>query len=156
MARILYVASALAAAAGVAIACGDDPVGPTDREVVVPLAATDLEREQMRVALSFAGERSVLALENRMASEPLAQSLISLAQRVERNDRAGVERGVSAARVAMDRYRELAGGDSAVDPDLEAMALTLDFAAQLAGRTQKPSADRVGSSESSSHQERQP
>jgi hypothetical protein len=108
----------------------------------------------MQVALIFASERSVLALENRMARGPLTLSLVSLAQRVERNDRAGVEHGVTAARAAMDRYRELSGGDSAVDPDLEAMALTLDFAAQLASRAQKPSADHVVSAESSSRQER--
>jgi len=55
-----------------------------------------------------------------------------LTERVERNDRVAVERGVGEARAAIQRYRDLAGGDNAVDPDLEAMTLTLDQVAALA------------------------
>jgi hypothetical protein len=108
----------------------------------------------MRVALLFAGEQSVLALDNREARGPVALALVSLARQVERNDRTAVERGVTAARAAVEHYRELARNDTAVDPDLETMSLTLDQAAQLASRTQKSDADPL--SAKSPRQESEP
>ena len=85
----------------------------------------------MRTALLFAKEQSSLAL-TRSEGSGVAAAFGALTERVERNDRVAVERGVGEARAAIQRYRDLAGGDNAVDPDLEAMTLTLDQVAALA------------------------
>lgn len=85
----------------------------------------------MRTALLFAQEQSSLVLTHSQSSG-VAVALGALTQRVERNDRVGVERGVGEARAAIQRYRDLAGGDNAADPGLEAMTFILDRVAALA------------------------
>jgi hypothetical protein len=116
--------------AALASGCGDDPLAPTS-ERIVPLAASAEERELMRVGLVFAQEQSSLVL-TRSGGNAVAAAFGALTQRVEHNDRVAVERGVTEARAAIQRYRDLAGGDNAVNPDLEAMTLTLDQVAALA------------------------
>ena len=91
----------------------------------------------MRTALLFAKEQSSLAL-SRSEGSSVAAAFGALTQRVERNDRVAVERGVGEARAAIQRYRDLAGGDNAVDPDLEAMTLILDQVAALASASRSP------------------
>ena len=91
----------------------------------------------MRVSLLFAQEQSSLVL-TRSEGGAVAAAFGALTQRVERNDRVAVERGVSDARAAIQRYRDLAGGDNAVNPDLEAMTLTLDQVAALATASLSP------------------
>jgi len=122
--------SALAMVAALASGCGDEPLSPTS-ERVVPLAASAEERALMRVALLFAQGQSSLVL-TRSEGAAVAAAFGALTQRVERNDRVAVERGIGDARAAIQRYRDLAGGDNAVNPDLEAMTLTLDQVAALA------------------------
>jgi hypothetical protein len=122
--------SALALAAALGSGCGDEPLAPTS-ERVVPLAASAEERELMRVSLLFAQGQSSLVL-TRSEGSAVAAAFGALTLRVERNDRVAVERGVGDARAAIQRYRDLAGGDNAVNPDLEAMTLTLDQVAALA------------------------
>jgi hypothetical protein len=85
----------------------------------------------MRVSLLFAQEQSSLVLTGSEGGA-VAAAFGALTQRVERNDRVAVERGVGDARAAIRRYRDLTGGDNAVNPDLEAMTLTLDQVAALA------------------------
>jgi hypothetical protein len=131
-------------------ACQDEPLAGVS-PVMEPLAVTESEREELQAALLFAGELSVLALQSRERSAPLASAMISLLQRVERDDRSAVQEGLTAARDQLQRYGEV--GESSRDPDLEVLALTLDFTAQLAGRTEKPQSDPVRRSESSSRQE---
>ena len=134
MRRLPSLPSALTAVAVIAAgACGDELVAP-DEDVTVPLAASAEERELMRVALLFAQDQTTLVLQGSEGSG-VAAALVALTQRVERNDRAGVERGVASARTAMQRYRDLAAGDNAADPDLEALSLTLDQVAFLATTT---------------------
>jgi hypothetical protein len=128
--------SALAVAAALAGGCGDEPLAPTS-DSVVPLAASAEERELMRVSLVFAREQSSLVL-TRSEGSGVAAAFGALTQRVERNDRVAVERGVGDARAAIQRYRDLAGGDNAVNPDLEAMTLTLDQVAALATASHSP------------------
>jgi hypothetical protein len=121
--------SVLAVAAVLAGGC-DDPLAPTS-ESVAPLPANPEDRELMRVSLVFAQEQSSLVL-TRSEGRGVAAAFGALTQRVERNDRVAVERGVGDARAAIQRYRDLAGGDNAADPSLEAMTLTLDQVAALA------------------------
>jgi hypothetical protein len=124
------LASAVAMAAG---GCGDELVAP-DEDATVPLAVSAVQQEQMRVELLFAQEQSILVLQ-RSEGSAVTAALAALTQRVERNDRLGVERGVASARTAIQRYQDLAGGDNAVDPDLEVLSLTLDQVAFLATTT---------------------
>ena len=139
MRRLPTLASTLATAALIAAGgCGDELVAPdASGGAPVPLAASAEEREQMRTALLFAKEQSSLAL-TRSDGSGVAAAFGALTQRVERNDRVAVERGVSDARAAIQRYRDLAGGDNAVNPDLEAMTLTLDQVAALATASPLP------------------
>ncbi len=130
MPRLPHLTAALAAAAALSGACGDDVVGPETPEVVPPLAVSAEEREQMRIALLFAGEHSTAALQSGGASQ-VAAAFASLARAAERNDRLGVERGIASARTAIRQYRT-ARPDHAADPDLEAMTLTLDQVAMRA------------------------
>ena len=138
MRRLPSLMSALAIPAVFASGCGDEPLAPDgSADATVPLAASAEEREQMRTALLFAQEQSGLVLSRREGGG-VAAALGALAQRVERNDRGAVERGVGEARAAVQRYRDLAGGNHAVDPDLEAMNLTLDQVAALATPSPSP------------------
>ncbi|MGH7637929.1 MAG: hypothetical protein ACREOK_09780 [Gemmatimonadaceae bacterium] len=152
MPQKLTLASAIGAAGVIALAgCSDEPTRPNaGEEALVPLAATAEERGWMLAALAFASEQSTLALERRHAVNDLEVALAAVADQIERNDRTGVERAVTAARVALVRYRELApdGGEMA-RAEIEAMTFTLEQVSELARESRTAPANHDASTTTS-------
>jgi len=120
------------------VACADEPTRPAAAPPAVaaiatapaPLALGADERDRLGATLRFVSEQSARALQQRDASDRVAAALGRVAERVEANDRTGVEHAITAARAAVRRYRELSTADGGADAaDLEAMTLALDHAA---------------------------
>jgi hypothetical protein len=92
------------------------------------------QRGQLGAALLFAREQAMHALARHVVDREIGAAFATLAERVEADDRRGVEGAIDAARAAIRRYRQSADGDieGATGPDLEALTLMLDNAEALA------------------------
>jgi hypothetical protein len=157
--RLPTLMSAFGAAGAIVLgACADEPTRPTTAagppaEALQSLQMSADARAGLRGALLFTRDHSLLALERREAADAVAAAFSAVAERVEKDDRVGLERAVGAARKAIERYRAIAGPEHVSAIDLEAAMLTLDHAAALAREADASRTDHSSRSATRTHDE---
>lgn len=146
MRRLPFLASTLGAVGAITLGgCADEPTRPPNASGATQSLGLSAEaRGRLHGAVLFAREHSIRALDRRDAADALSEALAAVAERVDRDDRAGLQRAVAAARKAVDHYRAIIGPDDPSSIDLEAVTLALEHAATL-GRE----ADAVQSADNS-------
>ena len=131
IARRLFSAAGITAAAWLVIACADKVAGPRP-EIIVSFSISEEQRAALSAALAFVSRpESVNALADREGAARIGAALAGLADRVARNDRRGARLSLDAARSALAAYRERAPVDVAGLLEIETMSLALEHVALL-------------------------